>query len=254
MHVQVEHLAAETQTLQPDRHALQLWLLMACWAHALIVHMVRVHPGASSLLHPWTVCAAQHWVLRRIQVLYEHSLESVDFDRRTATFSSPAGPVTVGYDLLIAADGKHSKLRRLYEVGPVVHWPCGAAVQRLSCAPSNVQKIHVAPSPSELQTRTWQLRSWIMPACRHRSPASHHMCDSLIVTTAAARWCPFQVGCAAWTVLLWCLDFPLKLPGTSAALHGCTEHSLRRQRGPPRILQRQPQPYPEPHILGVSAP
>ena len=46
-----------------------------------------------------------------VQVHYGHSVETVDFEARRATFSAPDGHISAGYDLLVAADGRHSKCR-----------------------------------------------------------------------------------------------------------------------------------------------
>ena len=53
---------------------------------------------------------------RRIHLHFDHSIQAVDWDKGTAVFSTAQGPTgPVKYDLLVAADGRYSKTRRLYE-------------------------------------------------------------------------------------------------------------------------------------------
>ena len=63
----------------------------------------------------------------RIHLHFEHSIKEVDWHRRAATFSKADGTTAVaGYDLLVAADGRHSKTRRLYQE----HEPTFTSFQR----------------------------------------------------------------------------------------------------------------------------
>ena len=53
----------------------------------------------------------------RIRLHFQHSIHSVDWDKRQAVFRDAADTaVPFNYDLLIAADGRHSKCRRLYRL------------------------------------------------------------------------------------------------------------------------------------------
>ena len=75
----MQHLAAETQRLWPDR-----WVLAACAARA-----------PSNL--------PQHLV-SRVRIHYETALEELDLDKRQATFTGADGSKqTAGYDLMVAA-------------------------------------------------------------------------------------------------------------------------------------------------------
>ena len=63
----------------------------------------------------------------RIHLHFEHSIQEVDWHGRAATFSRPDGTTAVAtYDLLLAADGRHSKTRGLYQE----HEPTFTSFQR----------------------------------------------------------------------------------------------------------------------------
>ena len=65
--------------------------------------------------------------MHRIHLHFEHSIQSVDWDKRIAAFSRANGTTaTAKYDLLVAADGRHSKTRRLFQE----HDPNFTAFQR----------------------------------------------------------------------------------------------------------------------------